>query len=212
MNLKEGTRRLALLLGAAGAIACGFLSYAQLQSTLHQRADHQRFERLADSAVVQQERKMRGEDVQYIKLPDGSYGEFPAYLDDATIVTAIEKTFPKAKPWIIFQALKGRYTVNSNPPQEEHPSLPATLPSGFNGWNITPSIVQQDGIKLIGWNKGYQVAFIETQDGQTLHPTPTPGARSYVLIAILPLLGFFIPWGAVRAIGWVGAGFFQSPN
>lgn len=32
-------------------------------------------------------------------------------------------------------------------------------------------------------------------------------AGSYLLIAILPVLGFFLPWGAVRAFGWVIAGF-----
>ena len=52
MNLREGTRRLALLLGVVGAIVCGLLSYVQLQSDLHQRADHIRFEQLADSPYI----------------------------------------------------------------------------------------------------------------------------------------------------------------
>jgi hypothetical protein len=56
MNLKEGTRRLALLLGVVGAIAGGFVSYLELQTTLEQRARHNRFEQLANSPVVQQER------------------------------------------------------------------------------------------------------------------------------------------------------------
>jgi hypothetical protein len=57
MNLREGTRRLALLLGAVGAILGGLLSYSQLQSNLHQRADHQSYERMANSSVVDQARK-----------------------------------------------------------------------------------------------------------------------------------------------------------
>ena len=56
MNLKEGTRRFALLLGAAGAILGGFASYMELQTVLSQRARHNRFEKLANSDVVKQAR------------------------------------------------------------------------------------------------------------------------------------------------------------
>jgi hypothetical protein len=38
MNLREGTRRLALLFGAVGAILGGFTSYMKLQTTLAQGA------------------------------------------------------------------------------------------------------------------------------------------------------------------------------
>ena len=57
VNLKEGTRRLALLLGVAGALLGGFASYDYLQTSLDQRARHNRFEQLAASDVVNQERK-----------------------------------------------------------------------------------------------------------------------------------------------------------
>ena len=59
MNLREGTRRLALLLGVAGAILGGFASYSELQTVREQWASHNRFERLANSDVVQEERKCR---------------------------------------------------------------------------------------------------------------------------------------------------------
>lgn len=143
MNLREGTRRLALLFGAAGTILCAVLSYAQLQSLMRQRADHMRFEQLANSPAVEQERK----DWFLVNLPAGAIPD--------------------------------------------------------------PSKLNKGGVGTIHWNRNLEIASIETQDGQTLYPTPAPGAWSYALIAILPLLGFFIPWGAVRAIGWVLAGFVQ---
>src|ERR1019366_6650661 len=59
MNLREGTRRLALLLGAAGAIAGGFASYIALQPALDQRARHNKLEQLANLDDVQKERKCR---------------------------------------------------------------------------------------------------------------------------------------------------------
>lgn len=52
MNLGEGTRRLALLVGVLGAITGGVGSYVELQSAIRQRAEHIRFERLANSDVV----------------------------------------------------------------------------------------------------------------------------------------------------------------
>src|ERR1700722_11382981 len=57
MNFREGTRRLALLLGAAGAILGGFASYIELQTVLGERAYHDKFEQLANSDVVKQVRK-----------------------------------------------------------------------------------------------------------------------------------------------------------
>lgn len=147
MNLREGTRRLALLLGVAGAIVGGFASYMELQTALTQRTAHQHFERLVNSGIVQQTRK------------------------------ALESPFD--------------------------------LSAGFEGPPI-PSTVNKGGIRTINWIHDYAVQSIVTTDGQTLYPTPSPGGWSYFLIVILPLLGFLIPWGSIRVIGWVGAGFVQS--
>jgi hypothetical protein len=151
MNLREGARRLALLLGVAGAILGGGVSYLQLQQTLHQRADHKRFEQLANSDVLQQERKARQAGWENVPAPEKGFWE-----------------------------------------------------------EYTPSRLNADGMKVIHWTENWAVASIETQDGQTLYPTPAPSAWSYAAIVLLPLFGFLIPWGAVRAIGWVGAGFIQS--
>ena len=54
MNLREGTRRLALLLGALGAVVGGFASYSELQTIREQRVSHNRFEQLAASPVAHQ--------------------------------------------------------------------------------------------------------------------------------------------------------------
>jgi predicted membrane chloride channel (bestrophin family) len=152
MNFREGTRRLALLLGVAGAILCCLFSLTQLQSLIRQRAEQKRFEKLANSQVVQQDR--------YDLLAD-----------------CVKQTTPKLD-----------------------------LSAGLS------SHLHKDGIDTITWSNGCQISSITTEDGETVYPTPAPGAWSYVLIAVLPLLGFFIPWAVVRAIGWVGAGFVASPK
>ena len=137
-----------MLLGAAGAIIGGVFAYAQLQSTMRQRADHKQFEQLANSDAVQQDRK-----------------DFLA-------------------GWVSIDSKTGERIQ----------------------WDQQ---VDKGGIKTIHWTKDNEIESIETEDGQTLYPTPAPGVWSYFLIAILPMLGFFIPWGVVRAIGWTLAGFIQ---
>jgi len=236
MNLKEGTRRLALLLGMVGAILGGFASYVELQPVMRQRADHQRFEQLANSDVVKQERAAAVHALtpgfQYIKLPDGSYGKFREDADDAAIIAAIEKDFPQAKPWMIYQSLANRiggpgFIPDKTTGKDQTPPAPAAYTKqqgqytnadlapgpwakAANEYRQNHSDVNKGGIKTINWTENFAVESIEADDGQTLFPTPAPGVWSYLLITILPVLGFFIPWGAVRAIGWVGAGFFQS--
>ena len=145
MNLREGTRRLALLLGALGAIAGGFASYSELQSVKEQRASYIKFERLAASGVVQQERKN---------------------------------------------------CLSDNPPPG-YTKLGAQLPAN------------SAGIEAIEWTDDCRVDMIKTEAGEWLYPELAPRPWEYLLIALFPVLGFFIPWGAVRAIGWVLAGFLQ---
>jgi len=161
VNLREGTRRLALLLGVIGAILGGFASCAQLRTILSQRARHNSFEQFASSNIVQQKRKV-------LRQTEG----------DA------KPTKPTDEVWIANPA----YT----PPPDE---------------------VNTGGIKTIRWASmatGYAVESIDTEDGQTLYQTPAPSAWQYLLVVAFPSLGFFTPWGVIRAIFWVGAGFIQQ--
>jgi hypothetical protein len=169
MNVKEGMRRLALFLGAVGVIIGGFGSYAELQSILNQRERHDKFERLANSDVVQQERKCR-----LLGFYSGCF-QLPPLPPGATLD-------------------KPGFTV------EEPDGRPAD------------SEVNKEGIKAIHWTKNYAVESIETEDGQTFYPAPAPNRWLYLLAAIFPLLGFALPWGLIRAVGWVGAGFSANPK
>jgi hypothetical protein len=148
VNLKEGTRRTALLLGGVGAILGGFVSCMDLQSVWDQRTNHNRFERLANSDVVQHERK--------------------------TIAnwTTIEPTTGERIEWA--------------------------------------DQVDKGDIKTIQWSANNDIESITIEDGQMFFPTPAPSVWEYLWIPLFTLLGFFIPWGAIRAIGWVVVGFLKS--
>jgi hypothetical protein len=176
VNLREGTRRLALLLGVVGAILGGFASYVDLQTTLAQRTRHSRFEQLANSGVVQHERKCR--------------------------LAGITSGCSDLPNDFVLKPTQGSASTQYLDPQTGEP---------IQGWE-EPSQVNKGGIKAIRWGKDYGVETIETDDGQTLYPTPAPAAWGYLLVSLFPILGFIIPWGAVRAIGWVIAGFVQPPS
>lgn len=182
MNLREGTRRLALAVGVVGAILCGVLSYALLQSDLSERVDHRKFEKLANSAVALHARKEcfgPSEDAPWEK-----YRTMPAN----------PRTPPKMLPKDFFNS-PHCYTPNDDQSEIDY----------------TPSKSNGAGIKTLHF-ENRELESIDMEAGQTLYPTPAPGAWSYLLIVILPVLGFFIPWCAIRAIGWVVAGYAQPLN
>ena len=243
MNLKEGTRRLALLLGVVGAILGGVVSYFQLQSTMRQRGNYQRFEELANSLTTSVQRNcilgIIGEqgcrepgnspypNTTRVSLPNGEVRDYPKEMSEEQIEAALRKEFPssnnaKIDPYAAMaepndwedvdpktmKPIKKKVYLDDN----GNPISQSSAPSLTSGHVPDASTVNKNGIAVIRWNKSLAVTSIETQDGQTLYPTPAPGAWSYLGIALLPLLGFFTPWGAVRAIGWVGAGFTESPK
>ena len=211
MNLREGTRRLALLLGVVGAILGGIASYFQLQPVLAQRALHNRFESLAASELVQLERKLLP--------PKGKLSD-----RDIADLVKIQSGLPKGDPRVDkISSLIASARPDSTTGQEK--TAPAKLPDFipadsvlFDDVKPTPSdwqdvsLVNRGGIKTIVWAENRAVYSIETEEGEVLRPTPPPSLWVYFLTASFPGLGFIFPWGAVRAIGWVGVGFFPPPK
>jgi hypothetical protein len=318
MNLKEGTRRLALLLGVAGAILGGFASYSELQTVLNQRTRHNRFEQYATSDLVRQERNcimgilseggctehLPGDrwdkyivspsypNAKRVSLPNGEIRDYPNSMSDEQITNILRKEFPagaivvqsrtteqsqaqdpyaataiqtplgdpyaatamKVKPTVAqvlqdpkfyglppveqkkvlsrldsdFRQLPAQeqdkvlaISKSKLSPPQPNSVLPPRQPEldtttgvalDFSTSVPIPSVVMKGGIKTVNWNHDYGIDSIEMEDGQTIYPTHVPSAWMYLLIALFPVLGFFIPWGAVRAIGWVGAGFVASPK
>ncbi len=221
MNLREGTRRLALLLGAVGTILGGFGSYLELQTVLSQRVRHDQFEALANSDVVRQERKSWSLTLRYApkeaiealrKLPEGQQRDVLRTLTQEEKNDLLAKLKCASSDWGVDSTaiVQGNLSRVENVPEgytlDARPDPYACLAE-----LIDPPIsnVNKSGIQTISWSRKLSVESIKIENGQTLYPTPSPAAWTYVLIALLPVFGFLIPWGAIRAVGWVVSGFVQ---
>lgn len=172
-------KRLALFVGALGAIAGCIATFVFLSDILEQRARHQAFERLANSQVVQQQRKL-------LQQP---------------IVQSSAVTEWDAQGNPILQRPGASTTASTQPQLDWSKAQPL------------PSEVDKGGIKTINWTGDLGdlgVGSIDTEDGRTLYPEPAPSFWSYLLPLFFPVLGFFIPWGLVSAVVWVGAGFVDN--
>ncbi len=63
---------------------------------------------------------------------------------------------------------------------------------------------------VLGSGVGTFLAYTQLQpidDGQRVHRTDPPGLWRYLRVFTFPVLGFLIPWGAIRALTWIGVGF-----
>jgi diadenosine tetraphosphate (Ap4A) HIT family hydrolase len=280
VNLKEGTRRLALLLGTAGAVLGGFASYTVLSDAWGARARYKEFELLANSKAAQREQNSWTLTLRYTpdraierfrKLPEAQQrdvfrdlaqeeqADLVAKLKceplpqgspptDATVenllkdpidpgwslvlphqdpidefialsrdqqLSALQQLSPEEQNKLLSEvkrretaapAARAKYTIEDGPGSERDDPFACMADSG----DPPTSTVNESGIKTIHWTKGLGVESIETEDGKTIYPSEAPNRWLYFLAAILPFVGFALPWGLIRAVGWVGAGFVTS--
>jgi hypothetical protein len=187
MNVREGMRRLGLVVGVLGASAAVFVSYNYLQTVLTQRARYQAFQALLSSPVVQKE-------AEFLRNAAANHslvvGPGSRYQTDATgtICETVEcfVTGP-ATGWMVNKSgVKALYFWAS---PYDHSPIPDKK---------KPTVSAAD------------VSEIEKDNGQRVYRTEAPGLRSYLLIPVFPVLGFCLPWGAIKTLTWIGLGFSRS--
>jgi hypothetical protein len=75
-----------------------------------------------------------------------------------------------------------------------------------------------DPIKAVNADKTGAISSIELTTGERVHREPDTFKAHLALAASLllpfcyPVIGFLVPWGAIRACVWVGSGFFAPPR
>jgi hypothetical protein len=246
MNVKEGTRRLALLVGVIGLTAGGVASYATLSDAIEARSRYKVYERLACSDAVVQERKyLLSLHLSPDAVPDSiNFAAIDLSSLGATTASTVTAYPHNAPPGLTFVPASGASPAALNQSdsnsaggtgQRQAPagavptSLASTLPPlppgaviNFNvyapyGGVVAPLVPQsvasaanKEGIKSVVWKKNLEVQSIEKEDGDVVISSQSPSLWTYLLVLIFPVVGFVIPWGAVRAIAWVGFGFVEK--
>jgi hypothetical protein len=194
MNLTNGTRRLALVLGVAGAVLGSIGSLEELKPILR----HYKFEALERSETVKREGQWYVADVQR---------ERSIYFEkEAQLQTEMLATHARDKVHI--------------PPNQQYLALQIEFLSIDTSDRLRRierihSELNRSGIRSIRWTDDYgvesidnstpwprrlDVEVIETQGGESLAPTPSPSVWAFLLVAFFPVLGFLVPWGAVCAV------------
>ena len=88
---------------------------------------------------------------------------------------------------------------------------PQTSPAGTITFNlkdatpVTPAQITSQGVPLD--MSTYKPFASQTPLNE---PPRKPTLWAYILVAIYPILGFVVPWGTIRAVVWVGAGFYDD--
>jgi hypothetical protein len=238
VNLREGMRRVGLVLGAMGFCAGVFGGYLYIEPVLRQRSEANRFYALLSSSVVRREIevvKLRKDELTKEKKAPGAQDEF-------TPADQWEKYAVPPAPHSANKAIRVPPGYTLDPPtQQKDPSAtgtqgfappplssyegPATSDSfdrltaiaalcgGTDGW-----MVLNREIRAIHFESKHceatvdNVTSIETADGQTVYRVDPPGIWRYLPALGFPFLGFLLPWGLLKTLTWIGAGFAISRN
>ena len=204
MNVREGSRRLALLLGVVGALFGGFMSFLQLQQVLNQRSIHNSLEGdisqmrpLPQGAVV---------DSDFLKgaIKVGELEQSGSPPTPATSPSQPKEWDASGKPIVDYDALAAQVRA-------EHPA-PAKADK-WQKYTVPPddlTSARKPVAEAHGNPADSTLVSTKNDDSRTLYPTPAPSIWRYALLFLWPLVGFFIPWGTIRGIVWVVTGFIQT--
>ncbi len=151
MNLREGMRRVGLILGGIGFCAGCFVSYYYLDPLLRQRAEAKQFQ--AEEVIIKNLAPRSRFDVDRARKSGYTNGEIIEYLSSV-----------------------------------------GQVPSGYSA--IMPETVKADPLVRAAREWGAK--------------PEAPSRWQYLPALAFPLLGFFLPWGAIKALTWIGTGFVTS--
>ena len=206
VDRRNGMRRLGLLLGIAGALLGCVYSTKELKIILA----YHKFTSLAESDFVKKEAASYIADVEKART---------AYFERERWVESQIAALRGKDGYEDFRRKEGLALQGGNFAEQASENL----------FRIEKrhSEINRSGLKQIQWTYGYahssidpdypwprhlDITSIETQDGETLYQTVAPRNWTYALLILVPAFGFLVPWGAVRGIEWVLAGFSRSPS
>ena len=203
MNFREGTRRLGLLLGGIGAVIGIGFACVTAQVLWETRTASKQFDSWMSSPIALNIAKAAKDHLsRKSDLGRQVKAKFPGIYDDLADSHLGARVLAKYRSW----------EANSMLP-DPPPGSSLTNPLELDRQSFETSeiiAVNLDGIKEITIDKYGLIQSIHLEEGSLVFRKDPPDLKSYFGLLMLPVFGFFIPWGTVRVLAWVTAGFFQA--
>ena len=201
MNFKEGMRRVGILLGVIGAIIGGVASFEEASRVWRQHVANRQFERALAVPAVQ-------------KIPTSA--RTAAIAPEQGVSVTKQRGNPWDRP--VAPSVKEDWFEANKPKEAETGSRERHMAKPWEKyqqrwWENDPIVqgtvqVNAGGINSVTIDGGL-VSTIELSTGESVQRTASPALYAYFQPLLYPLLGFFLPWGAIRALTWIGVGFFE---
>jgi hypothetical protein len=204
MNVREGMRRLAVVLGLSGFIVGCYASFGDAQALWSARSAHRKFESLMASPTMQKVAKAARD---YQKDAWAKYRGMPAAEPAASAKDPWEEA---AKQFMAEQTRQAAIASKFGgiPVENEGETRPQTAtlgpwekPSGF------VLSVKLDGIEDVWLSATGLIAQIDLSSGEPVPRVDPPTLKAYLVPLLYPILGFLLPWGGIRVLTWVATGF-----
>jgi hypothetical protein len=235
MNIREGMRRVGIVLGALGCVAGGAFGYWNFQNAW---SLHTKFERLQALPVMRDVNTAikRHQDLLAEPNPFSSIGgvpvpctEFRTFLLTPTTPTAAdfenfikwdteESGVARQAPKSIMHGTVGDYLIN--------PDKDLDYETGFDVCNVTAAngsilgfkvdVNDIEDIQTVNADKAGAISSIQLTKGEWTHRGPKTLRSRLAFIASLllplcyPVIGFLVPWGTIKLFVWVGIGFSEQ--
>lgn len=225
VNFKEGMRRVGIVLGVIGACVCTPVTYVRLKDNHQQRSAYEQFQ--AALALPSVKKAMLKTRLTYASAPSGQsvwdvlgdpkFGGLPL-PERRKVMSALFQDFrslPAAEQdELITGDILDRIVGEKRVLEDVQPE------------NVQPVVRIDDGgvrsIKLNREGTAVSVFSITLTDGEILtgsaidpyakyggkmvNAPPPPRSEDWAFL-LLPVIGFIVPWGAVKILAWVAAGF-----
>ena len=202
MNIREGMRRVGILLGAAGALVGGAVAFSQSQTVWGLRARHRRFEAVMATPTMQKVAKSvstRASQAQPVPDPPTGYTLDPKPTRGGGLppdaVPAGKFVPPRLDQW-------------EGAAREFDPVATEDVDGGECLLNAHPLLKgNSDGINKVHVDAAKLVTSIDLSTGEWVPRVDSPHLTAYLLLLLYPVIGFLLPWGGIRILTWVGIGF-----
>jgi len=217
MNLREGMRRVGMVLGLIGFCVGCFGAYDYVNPLLRQTAaarEYQTQHELPPGAKVVRIPETQPKSAEPAE-PAEQVPDFDSYVPKKQQPSTLPPDFFDRRKPSVPKTLPPDFFDNAgsgdNPAKRLMDSVDAKKPK-TNPWDNDPIVTSNpwdnDPIVTRQWDEQENLITGAPQD--TPAAPPPVALWQYLPALAFPLLGFFLPWGAIKALTWIGTGFVTS--